>query len=111
MMELDDDIELMPKRQRVDNDNDNDSINIDVKKPIKIGAEWYRLYLVYDTSEERRKNRNERVKLENEFNKKENINNKPYRLPIGDFCWTLKNINNNIEYLYPIIVERKRMDD
>ena len=85
---------------------------VDAKKPIKINGKLYKFFLVFDTSEERRKGRREKVKLEDQFNKNQAINAKPCRLSIGDFCWVLQNVDDEEdEWLYPIIVERKRKDD
>ena len=85
-------------------------------KRINICGELYELILLIDSSEERNKTHNEQIRLENEFNKySNNFKCKKYNLPIGDFCWILKSVNTNNkskkEYLYPIIIERKRMDD
>merc|ERR1711920_1147009 len=77
---------------------------VDVRKPIKINGKLYNFYLIFDTSEEKRKGRREKVKLEDQFNQA--VNAKPYRLSIGDFCWTLQNVNDDEdEFMYPIIIE------
>eukprot|EP01084_Bolivina_argentea_P112848 201219_1 len=80
-------------------------------KPINILGEMYELILLYDNTEERREGNNEQIRLQNEFNNYKQIKSRQYNLPIGDFCWVLKCVNNRKEYLYPIIIERKRMDD
>ena len=85
--------------------------NINAKESIWIGADEYKLVLVYDTSEESRRNRRERVTLKQEFEMIHQVHSESKRLKIGDFCWVLKDVNSNTEWLYPIIIERKRKDD
>eukprot|EP01084_Bolivina_argentea_P011103 20747_1 len=89
---FDEDLKLIMQQHGGEADNNDDK---DVTKPIQIGDERYALYLVYDT----------------DFKTDQNINNKPHPLPIGNFCWTLSNVDkHNSEYVYPIIVETHRMD-
>lgn len=103
------------KRQRFQMEN-NDKMNINIKESkkrqktevendiipiININNIDYELTLFYDTSEQENL-------LKTQF-MIYNINNKRCKLPIGDFCWILQNHQN--QWIYPIIIERKRMDD
>lgn len=79
-------------------------LQIDAKKSLQIEKQLYSLCLVYDTTEFT----NEKKQIQ--FN--ENIHTKQQKLAIGDFCWMIQSLSDpEKQYLYPMIVERKRMDD
>lgn len=111
-MAMDDEIGICPRRPRIVSNVNLFDDQIDVKEPIRINGGSYNLNLVYDHGEKGNKNRNERVQMHEQFNRYQQIHAKPCQLSIGDFVWTLQNIQNEAEeWLYPVIIERKRMDD
>ena len=79
--------------------------------PIQIGNDMFQLKLIYDTSEETHRGSRERAKLETQFKKYKDITAETYRLPIGDFIWILETFDGNKKWIYPVMIERKRMDD
>ena len=101
------------KRPRITHDiNEYIECNDRPIVPIQIGNDMYRLKLIYDTSEENHRQSQEKETLQSQFAKNKNIIAETKRLPIGDFIWILEAINgDNQRWIYPVMIERKRMDD